>query len=63
MGVAPAQIPVELMRADYKPLVIVWIALTSLPSRFRRKMLQEWGAQVGAEITGEDYARVVAPRA
>jgi len=56
------QIPKELMRPERKAAVLEWIRATSLPSRFRRKLLQEWGAAVGVELAGEDYVAVTEPK-
>lgn len=58
MATTSGQIPVELLHADRKAAVIEWIRATSLPSRFRRKLLQDWGAAVGVELEGADYEAV-----
>jgi len=55
------QIPRELMQPWRKAAVIEWIRATSLPSRFQRKLLQEWGAAVGVELEGTDYEQVAEP--
>jgi hypothetical protein len=52
------QIPVELRRAERKAAVIEWIRNTALPSRFKRKLLQDWGELVGVELEGADYEAV-----
>lgn len=46
------------MRPERKAAVIEYIKGTSLPSRFRRKLLQDWGAAVGLDLTGADYEAV-----
>jgi hypothetical protein len=52
------QIPVELLHAERKAAVIEWIRATSLPSRFKRRLLQDWGVAVGVELAGADYEAV-----
>jgi len=52
------QIPRELLHAERKGAVIEWIRATSLPSRFKRKLLQDWGAAVGVKLEGADYEAV-----
>jgi hypothetical protein len=56
------QIPVELMQQWQKGAVIAWIKATRLPSRFRRRLLQEWAQAVGVELTGADYQKVLGAR-
>jgi hypothetical protein len=51
-------IPSTLMRPERKPDVISYIKATGLPSRFRRKLLQDWATAVGVELDGEDYVAV-----
>jgi hypothetical protein len=51
-------IPPSLMRPERKPDVITYIKGTSLPARFRRKMLQDWAAAVRVDLTGADYEAV-----
>ena len=46
------------MRPERKQAVIEWIRATALPSRFKRKLLQDWGAAVGVELSGPDYEAV-----
>lgn len=53
------EIPEELMRPWKKAAVIEWIRNTGLPSRFRRKLLQEWGDAVSVPIVPEDYEAVL----
>jgi len=53
------QIPKELLAPEKKAAVIEYIRATSLPSRFRRRLLQEWAQAVGVELTGADYEEVV----
>lgn len=52
------QIPSEFLHPDRKQGVIAWIRGTRLPSRFRRELLQAWGAAVKIDLTGEDYEAV-----
>jgi len=52
------QIPRELLRPERKAAVIEWIRATSLPSRFKRRLLQDWGVFVGVELAGSDYEAV-----
>lgn len=58
MATLAEQIPPALMHAERKAAVIEWIRATSLPSRFKRRLLQDWGAAVGAELEGTDYVEV-----
>ena len=51
-------LPAALMRPERKPDVILYIRGTSLPSRFRRKLLQDWSKAVGVELSGADYEAV-----
>lgn len=53
------QIPLELLRADRKFEAIDFIRALGLPSRFGRKMLQDWGEAVLAELNSTDYQLVV----
>lgn len=52
-------IPAELMRPEAKEQLIGWLRATGLPSRFRRRLLQEWAEATGATVGPEDYAAVV----
>ena len=52
------QIPAWLMFPHRKEAVIEWIGATSLPSRFKRRLLQDWAAAVGVELEGTDYEAV-----
>jgi hypothetical protein len=52
------QIPVELMQPWQKSAVMAWIKTTRLPYRFRRKLLQDWGAAMNVPITTEDYMAI-----
>ena len=52
------QIPRELLHAERKAAVIEWIRATALPSRFKRRLLQDWGAALGVELAGADYEAV-----
>lgn len=56
------QIPPELLHPDRKASVIEWIRNTSLPSRYRRDLLQQWGTLVGVLLEGEDYIAVTEPK-
>jgi hypothetical protein len=47
------------MQPWQKGAVIEYIRATSLPSRFRRRLLQDWGQAVGVELTGADYEQVL----
>ncbi len=58
MATSADRIPSELMLSWRKEAVIEWIRDTHLPSRFRRKLLQDWGAEVGVELSGADYEAV-----
>lgn len=58
MASTAPQIPIELMRPDAKYRVIEWIRGLGLPSRFARKLLQDWGAAVGVELDGTAYELV-----
>lgn len=59
MATLAEQIPKELLAPDKKGQVIDYIRATSLPSRFRRRLLQDWALAVGVELTGADYELVV----
>lgn len=59
MATLAEQIPKELLAPDKKAQVIEYIRATSLPSRFRRRLLQDWAQAVGATVGPEDYAAVV----
>jgi len=52
------EIPRELLQASRKAAVIEWIRATALPSRFKRRLLQDWAAAVGVELEGADYEAV-----
>jgi len=52
------QIPPALMHPERKAAVMEWIRATSLPSRFKRRLLQDWAAAVGVELEGTDYEAV-----
>ena len=51
-------IPEALRRPERKQAVIEWIRATSLPRRFKRKLLQDWAEAVGVELEGKDYEQV-----
>lgn len=53
-------IPPALLVASRKEAVIEFIRETALPSRFRRKLLQDWGEAVKVDLSAEDYAAVTA---
>lgn len=55
------QIPEELRRPERKAAVIEWINDLHIPSRFSRKLLQDWGVAVGVELQGTDYELVSVP--
>ena len=59
MATLAEQIPKELLAPERKAEVIKFIRSTSLPSRFRRRLLQDWALAVGVELTGADYEAVV----
>jgi len=52
------QLPRELLHAERKTAAIEWIRATALPSRFKRRLLQDWSAAVGVELEGADYEAV-----
>ena len=52
------ELPRELLQASRKAAVIEWIRATALPSRFKRRLLQDWSAAVGVELEGADYEAV-----
>lgn len=58
MASTAPEIPILLMRPDAKFRVIEFIRGLSLPSRFARKLLQDWGTAVGVELNGTDYELV-----
>ena len=62
MATLAEQIPKELLAPDKKVQVIDYIRATSLPSRFRRRLLQDWAQAVGVELTGADYQKVLGAR-
>ena len=59
MATLAEQIPKELLAAEKKAEVIEYIRASRLPSRFRRRLLQEWGQAVDVELTGEDYQAIL----
>lgn len=61
MASTAPQIPIELMRPDAKFRVIEWIQGLKLPSRFARKLLQDWGEAVGVDLDGTAYELVSTP--
>ena len=52
------QIPKELLAPEKKAQVIEYIRATSLPSRFRRRLLQDWAEAVGVKLEAEDFMAV-----
>lgn len=52
-------IPGELMHPAAKQGVMRWLQRSQLPSRFRRRVLQEWAETVGATVTADDYEAVI----
>jgi len=62
MATLAEQIPKELLAPEKKAAVIEYIRATSLPSRFRRRLLQDWAQAVGVELTGADYQKVLGAR-
>jgi hypothetical protein len=52
------QVPIELLDARRKTEMIAWIRDTHLPSRFKRRMLQEWAEAVSEKMSGADYDAV-----
>lgn len=61
MASTAPSLPIELMRSDAKYLVIEYIRGLSLPSRFARQMLQDWGSAVAVDLNGTDYDLVSTP--
>ncbi len=61
MASTASEIPIELMRPDAKYRVIEWIRGLGLPSRFARKLLQDWGAAVLVDLDATDYELVSKP--
>ena len=59
MATLAEQIPKELLRPEKKAQVIEFIRATSLPSRFRRRLLQDWAAAVLVALEPADYEAVV----
>jgi hypothetical protein len=55
-------LPPELLAADRKRAVLEYLHELSLPARFKRKLLQDWGAAVGVDLAGTDYEAVTAPK-
>ena len=62
MATLAEQIPKELLAPEKKAQVVEYIRATSLPSRFRRRLLQDWAQAVGVELTGADYQKVLGAR-
>lgn len=52
-------IPAELMRPEAKTGLLAWLRASPFPSRFRRRLLQEWGEELGVAVTSADYEAVV----
>ena len=51
-------LPVYLLAPGSKSAVIAWIKERHLPSRFGRRLLQDWAEYIGVILTPEDYAQV-----
>lgn len=60
MGATP-QFPLELLAADKKFAAIDYIRGLGLPSRFKRKLLQDWGVAVGVDLDATAYELVAQP--
>ena len=56
------ELPAELLNVHAKYRLIEYVRALEVPSRFRRKLLQDWAAHVGAAVGVEDYDAVTAPR-
>jgi hypothetical protein len=52
-------VPAIYMAPEMKERLIEWLQASSLPRRFKRKLLQDWGTAVGVELAGADYEAVV----
>ena len=48
-------IPIELLRGDRKFQVVEFIRGLKLPSRFARKLLQDWAEAVFIDLNSTDY--------
>ncbi len=55
MASTAPEIPIVLMRKDAKYRVIEWIRGLGLPSRFARKLLQDWAGAVEVDLNPTDY--------
>jgi hypothetical protein len=62
MGNIAVHLPAELLDPRAKFRVIEYIRELRLPSRFRRKLLQDWSTHTGGEVGAADYDAVTAPR-
>jgi hypothetical protein len=62
MATLATSLPPELLNIHAKYRVIEWIKELGVPSRFRRKLLQDWGAHLGVELSTADYDAVSAPQ-
>lgn len=51
-------LPPELLSPLRKAAVIEFIRDMRLPSRFRRKLLQDWSEAVGVDLSAADYEAV-----
>jgi hypothetical protein len=60
MSSLASEIPAALMSADRKASVIEWIRDLHVPARFKRRLLQDWGAAVNVDLSGPDYEAVTA---
>jgi hypothetical protein len=50
--------PPELLAPERKQAVIEWIGELHVPARFKRRLLQDWGAAVNVDLSGPDYEAV-----
>jgi len=60
MGSLAGEIPAQLLAPDRKQAVIEWVRDLHVPARFKRRLLQDWGAAVNVDLSGPDYEAVTA---
>lgn len=58
MATVANELPIELRHPLAKERVILYLQELGLPSRYKRLVLQHWGAEQNVPLSGEDYTNV-----
>jgi len=61
MANTATELPAELHNVYSKYRVIEYLRTLAVPSRFRRKVLQDWGVLHSVEITPDDFRSAALP--